>query len=349
MARSGEGELREELSTFGLSDTEIDTYLTLLSRGEATTSAVSEDADVTQRAVYNIAERLESRGLVRVNDHASPTTIRALPPDEAIGNLTERLESIAPDLEERFDESEPQAPEIRIVKSRSTALKRLRRAIDAAEHEAMVAVPAAVYPEIRTELVEAVDRGVLVFLLVGDLTNPRGIADGVGEAATLARYWSESLPLLFAVDDRSAMNGNSELLSGTHGDAQASVVSEDHLAGAVIGSFLGAYWPVAEELHVADRGSLPATFDWFRTASLQAILHRQAGVDLHAEVRTEGGATVSGPVLDVRQALIEPETNEFTLENTIVVDAAEGPVSVGGPGSFIEDYRADVVTLSRAE
>ncbi len=69
MSRNGEptdGMLREELGEFGFSDKEIDVYLTLLSQGEATTGTISDDANVTQQAVYTITDRLEDRGLVRV-------------------------------------------------------------------------------------------------------------------------------------------------------------------------------------------------------------------------------------------------------------------------------------------
>jgi sugar-specific transcriptional regulator TrmB len=166
-----DAEIRDELAVFGLSTTEIDTYLALLSHGEATTRAVAADADVTQRAVYDIAERLEDRGLVRVKEHASPTRIRALPPQEAIGNLSARLDALTPALADRFNDPPSKAPEIRMVKSRETALKRIRSAIAGAEREAIVAVPRDVYPAIESDLRAAADRDALVFLLLGQETS----------------------------------------------------------------------------------------------------------------------------------------------------------------------------------
>lgn len=97
MSRNGEpndGMLREELGEFGFSDKEIDVYLTLLSQGEATTGTISDGANVTQQAVYTITDRLEDRGLVRVNDHASPKTIRAIPPEESMATLTSRRSTV---------------------------------------------------------------------------------------------------------------------------------------------------------------------------------------------------------------------------------------------------------------
>mgnify|MGYP000058943573 CR=1 FL=1 len=337
--------LREELRVFGLSDTEIDTYLALLECGEASTSTVAEMTDVTQRAVYNIAERLEGRGLVRVNDHASPTTIRALAPDEAIQNLSERLDSIQPSLEARYNETTPQAAEIQMVKSRETALKRLREAIRAAEHELLVAVPEEVYPKIESELRDASERDVLVFLLLGAVDEIEGDGSAFAGVADAVRYWEESLPLVYTVDDRSAMIGDSALVTGSHTDHQAVTVSQSDLSGSILGMYFSAYWPASTELYVGERDPLPKTYDWFRQATLHATLHEQAGVALYADIETEDGYSISGPVIEVRQAFVEPTTNDFTLENSVLVETDDGVVSVGGRGSFMEDYQATSVTL----
>jgi sugar-specific transcriptional regulator TrmB len=339
-------ELREELRVFGLSDTEIETYLAVLKRGEATTSVIAEDADVTQRAVYDIAERLEDRGLVRVNDHASPTTIRAVPPNEALATLSTRLESMAPALEGLFTETQPQAPEIQMVKSRQTALKRLRTAIAGAEKEVLVAIPEHVYPTVEDELAAAVDRDVLVLMLVGDVEDVEG--SSFAGSANVVRCWGESLPFVYTVDDRSAMIGGADILSGTHTDEEAVAVTQRGLAGSILGLYLSAYWPASTEVYVSEPYPLPRTFDWFRQATFHAIRHRQQGVDLWADVETVDGTRLSGRVSQIRQAFIDPATNEFTLENSLYLETDEGEVSVGGGGSFIEDYEAASVTLRPA-
>ena len=338
--------LREELSVFGLSDTEIDTYLALLECGEASTSTVSETTDVTQRAVYNIAERLEQRGLVRVNDHASPTTIRALPPAEAIENLSDRLDSIRPSLEARFNETMPETPEIQMIKSRETALKRLRGAIAEATHELLLAVPQHVYPELEADLRNAVDRDVAVFLLIGGMDEIEGDGSQFAGVATVVRYWGESLPLVYTVDDAAALIGDSGIVSGTHTDDVAVTVSEPQLSGSILGMYFSAYWPAATELYVTEPDSLPKTYDWFRQATLHATLHHQAGTDLRAEVQTHDGTSLVGRIAEIRQAFIEPTTNDFTLENSFLIETDDGTVSVGGRGSFIEDYESESVRLS---
>ncbi|QIO24457.1 TrmB family transcriptional regulator [Haloarcula sp. JP-L23] len=341
-----DSELREELALFGLSDTEIDTYLALLSQGEAPTSVVADEAGVTQRAVYNIAERLEERGLVRVKDHASPTVIRACPPAEAIGTLSSRLESITPSLEERFEEPTSQAPEIQIVKSRETGLKRLREGIARAETELLLAIPEGVYSEIADELRDARDRGVHVLLLLGGIESDALDVERVAPVADAVRCWKASLPFAYVADnDALAMIGDSDLLSGPNTEGTAVVVSEPHLTGAVAGLYLSAYWSASTEVHVAEPEPLPATFDWFRRAVFHAYLHYQSGAELWAEIRTTDGEEITGRVTEVRQALVEPSTNNHTLEVSIYLETIDGTMSFGGPGAFIEDHRANSVTL----
>jgi sugar-specific transcriptional regulator TrmB len=340
-----ESGLREELSVFGLSDTEIDTYLAVLSKGEASTRVIAEDAGVTQRAVYDIAERLETRGLVRVKEHASPTMIRALPPGEAIANLSERLEALAPSLEDRFNETTEEAPEIQIIRSRDTALKRLRSAIDGAELGLFLAIPHAIYPAVESELRAAVDRGVLVFLLLGEFdveTLDAGEFEGVADAV---RYWHAALPFLYVVDDDSAMIGDSDLLLRQNSDEEAVTVSQEHLTGSILGMYLSAYWSTATELYVTEPDPLPGTYDWFRAAVLHAYLHHQQGTELWVEATSVDGDEVFGRVKEVRQALVEPSTNGYTLEMCLVLETRDGEVTFGGPGAFIEDYEAESVTL----
>ncbi|EJN57565.1 hypothetical protein HSB1_39260 [Halogranum salarium B-1] len=337
--------LRDELSVFGLSDTEIDTYLALLSLGEAPTRAVAEEADVTQRAVYGIAERLERRGLVRVKEHASPTTISALPPREAIANLSTRLEALTPSLEERFEQTTKEAPEIQMVKSRETALKRLRNALLEAETEAFVAVPAHVYPEIETELRDAAKRGVFTFLILGEIDDPEDETHNFTGVADVVRYWDAGLPFLYIVDDLSAMIGDPDVLALSHNDKEAVTVSQEHLTGSIVGLYLSAYWAASKIQYVTEPDPLPASFNWFREAVFQAFLHQQEGHDLWADIVTESGAEISGKVTEVRQAFIEPSTNDYTLETSLYLETDDGEVSAGGPGAFIEDYRGETVTL----
>ncbi|AUX09031.1 TrmB family transcriptional regulator [Halalkaliarchaeum desulfuricum] len=348
-----ESTLVDLLGRFGFSDKEIDTYLTLLAHGEATASQIADAAGVSKRYVYSVGETLEKRGFAEVNDHVVPTVIRAKPPEEVIENLQSDVEAMRPGLTERYAEVEPTAEQFEVVKSRVTVLKRIRTLIDEAETELVLSLPLSYLPDVREELSDAVDRGVLVLLIASDVDDPSELADTLpelGEIASVTRTWSEPMPTMLAVDSRIGVLAPMEMLVRSNSDRQAIVFTQEQLGPVIVGSFLGNYWPVAEEVAVVDPAPLPRTFSDFRHAVLQATRHLRAGTDLRASV--EGRTTaddeptsIEGRVVDVTQGLIVPANNEFPVEHSLTLETEDGTVTVGGPGAFVEDVEASDVTL----
>src|SRR6056297_2983253 len=170
--------LRAHLRRFGLSEKEVDTYLTLLEHGEATASTIADVAGVSKRYVYSVSETLEDRGFVEVTDHVVPTTIRALPPEQVVDELVRDARAMGPALEARHTRTEPATDEFEVVKSRVTVLKRVRSFIHDAEEDLMLSVPLDFIEEVDDALRAARDRGVLVVLLVsGTAEIPADVAD----------------------------------------------------------------------------------------------------------------------------------------------------------------------------
>ncbi|MFC7157815.1 TrmB family transcriptional regulator [Halomarina halobia] len=351
MSRSGpvdDETLRRELNTFGLSEKEIETYLAVLDRGEATASTIADHADVSKRYVYSIASQLADRGLVQMNDHASPTTVRARPPSEAIARMSERLQSLTPTLENRHAETEPLTARFQTVKSRQTALKYLRELISNAREEVFLCLPLSVHESVAQDLADAVDRDVLVIGLYSDAGPEPTPPSRFEGRASVVRTWTENTPFMLVADNYDAILGDADLLAGPHADDTAVVLSQVHLAGSVLGSFIGSFWPVASQRFVTEPEPLPRRFASFRHAVVQTVLHLRAGTDPVVEVETAAGEELSGRVVDVRQSLVAPETGDFPVENGIIVETGDGgTVSVGGPGAFVEDYTAETITVRR--
>ena len=338
--------LTDLLRRFGLSEKEVATYLTVLEHGEAKASTVAEDAGVSKRYVYSVSESLADRGFVEVNDHAVPTTIRANPPEEVIERLRGDVESIRPGLTERYSRAERRTEQFEVVKSRATVLKRIRSLVANAEREVILSIPAAHLPDLRDALADAVDRGVLVLLIVSDA----GSTPDVAGIASVARSWSAGMPTLLTVDSAVGVVAPPEMVRRADSDRQAIVFAQEQLAPVISGSFLGNYWPAAEEVAIADPEPLPAEYDDFRKAVLQTTLHLRAGTPLRATVGgriTDDDAPVelTGEVVDVDQGMVEPASNEFPVQHSLVVETEDGRVSVGGPGAFVEDVEADLVRL----
>ncbi|UPV74979.1 TrmB family transcriptional regulator [Halorussus limi] len=341
------------LREFGFSDKEIDIYLTVLDHGEAKASVVADDAGVSKRYVYSVSEELEERGFVSVNDHSVPTTVRAVPPQEVVDSLTEDVERMGPALEARYSRATPQTDQFEVIKSRVTVLKRATALIEAADEEVALSIPHAHLSEVADELRDAVSRGVLVLLVVTG-ADP-GDDLGLEGVATVARAWQEPMPTMITVDRTRSLVAPPEMIARSNSGERAIAFTQRQLAPVLIGSFFGNYWPMAEEVYVAEAHDFPETYDDFRQAVLQATLKLRAGAELTATVRgrpvdaDDGPDEITGRVVAVRQGLVEPANNSFPVEAALVVETGAGRYSVGGDGAFVEDYEAQSVVLDLAE
>ncbi len=350
------------LRQLGLSEKEVDTYLTILEHGEAKASTVAEDAGVSKRYVYSVSEKLDDRGFVDVIDHVVPTTIRANPPDEVVAALTSDLESLEPELNTRYGNVSEQEREFEVIKTRTTILKRITGLLERAEEEVTLSIPAPLLEEVETELRETVDRGVLVILLVtGDDTVAESEFEGV---ASVVRRWGENAPMIATVDRHLGLFAPNEMLLRSNSGKQGIALSQAQLVPIIVGSFFGNYWPMAEQVYVTDPAPLPETYTDFRHAVLQATLHLEAGheVAIEAEVRpvrTDDFDTITGQLVGVRQSLLEPTRDTFAVENALIVErngdqaiddvTTNEIVTLGGKGAFVEDYETKSVTLELLE
>ncbi|MFC4438412.1 MULTISPECIES: TrmB family transcriptional regulator [Natrialbaceae] len=352
-----EATLRSQLAAFGLSEKEIDTYLALLALGEAKTSAIADESGVSQRYVYQIAEDLEERGLAIVKDHAKPTTIAAVPPEQAIEGLVSRLRSLQPGLETRFTETSQETASFNVIKSRQTVLKEIRRIVSSATEEVFLALPHYAVEKLENEIESAFDRGVMVVLLEGAV-EPQSSEeverrfDGV---AHVVRQWHHDMSFVATGDSGSGIVGERQLLRSDDNDKEAVAVSESHVVGSMFGAFQGGFWAAGEEVYTGDSASLPATYTMARPAVLNAVLAQLDGRMLRIEVSgrttdTDEPRFVTGRVVGIRQGLVEPFTNSFPVENSLSVETDDGErLSVGGDGAFVEDLRANETTLRPVE
>ncbi len=340
--------LRAHLRRFGLSEKEVDTYLTLLEHGAATASTIADVAGVSKRYVYSVSETLEDRGFVTVADHAVPTTIRALPPDEVIDELVRDAEAMRPALTARHTRIEPSDEQFEVIKSRVTVLKRIRSFISEADNELAVSVPVDLLEELDEELRAARDRGVLVVLLVSGTTELDCETTAI---ASVTRVWSEQMPTMLTADHQVGVVAPIGMLSSAHSDTQAIVFAQKHLGPVVVASFFGNYWPVAHEVSVADPAELPVSYENFRHGVFQATLWSRADVDLSVDILGRTAADgepleLTARITAVTQGLIEPTNNSFPVEHSLTVEAAGETYTVGGYGAFLETIEADRVRLS---
>lgn len=347
--------LRDHLEAFGLSAKEAAAYLAILQSGEATTGEVSREAGLSQGYVYEVATGLAERGLITVDETASPTRLVARPPDEALEPFADRLDRMTEEITRRYQRGSAGSPTLEVVHSRATVRKRILSAIDHARTEVVVTVPAAEFTHLRESLAEARNRDVTVYLqLVAPVEKAPSDVDW-GSYGTVVKSWDATPPVTVVADELTGVMGAHGVLSGRHGSAYALAFSQADVAGAFFGNTISNFWPMGEVRHVADPDPLPATYDHVRTAVTNAALHRAAGRDLLADVtlRPVDGESVTTyervPVVAVRQNLVGEATNEFPIENSLVFETPDGRVAAGGGGGsiapFYEGYAAESVTL----
>lgn len=356
----GERQIRETLSAFGLSEKEADAYMAVLGRGEATTRAVSEAAGVSQSYVYEIAAALAQRGLVTVDESATPTKLRARPPEEAVDALSMHLSAFETAVEDAYNEPPETETGFEKVHSSQTVERRLDRQLSRATDEVFAIVPATSFSVIADALADAVSRGLFVYcLLVGDSAESYlADMDDPGQYAHVVRTWDGRPPLFVVRDGIGGVLASHGILTSRHGDGYAIAFDQREVASGFFGNYVSNVWPMGEQRFVAEPPELPATYSQFRSGVTAAALHTTAGHDVVADlevVAIEGGESRTiedAPIREVRQNLVAPATNAFPIENALVVETDEGLASVGGQtsglGPYYEEWGANSVTIKRA-
>ncbi|WP_440009864.1 TrmB family transcriptional regulator sugar-binding domain-containing protein [Halomicrococcus sp. SG-WS-1] len=338
----------------GLSDKEIDVYFVVLEHGEATVTEITEAVDISTRYVYDITEQLADRDIVVLNDYENPTTIRAIDPEKAIGNLMDELETVESELEQLFTAPEPSDIEFDVIRSDQTARRQIKKIIDETTDEIVLSIPGSRYSGFADEIENAANRGVSVLLLV-EKNRATPPLDELDIPHTVVRVLDTPLPLMVGADVEVGMLGPTGSFTGADGGRDIVTVRQPQLVGTIVGSCLSNYWPVGEEVYVAKPGPLPETYGHFRSAVLEATLHQRRGHELSATAEvtpltresSTDVRTISGEIVEIRQGLVNPSTNTFPLEASLTLDTDDGRYSVGGQGSLMEDFEAKRVTLER--
>ncbi|MFB6073484.1 MAG: TrmB family transcriptional regulator sugar-binding domain-containing protein [Haloarculaceae archaeon] len=342
--------IRDRLVDLGFSEAEASMYLVVLRRGETTVADIADATDISTRYVYERLDHLADRGVVDVLEYQSPTAVRARPPDEAISELVEGLWDLEAELATLYSQPDPPEASFDLLKSGATAEKEIRSLAADATEELVLALPRRKLDAVEAELRAAVDRGVLVVLLLGGDDEAAGVPV---DCYSVLRVWDQDSPVMVAADVSAGLMAPAGFLTRA-GDAEAVSVRQGQLVANIVGSFLGNYWPLATEVSVREPLVLPRTFNNFRHAAVEAAIQRRAGNPIRVEATVhepgdDAETTVAGQVVDARQGVVEPRQTRFPIEATLVVETDAGQVTVGGSGAFLEDYVAVETTLRPAE
>lgn len=242
-----------------------------------------------------------------------------------------------------------------VLRSRDRIFATVREAIESADQEVVLSIPAAAVPELEDVLRAAMDRDVLVLVLLFDRATgdePSIDPSSLTGLATISRWSAHIAPVTCIVDDTRGLTGHGRTLDdGEVPDREAALFDNPHIAGSLYRDFVGNFWMVSNEIHAAEFGELPASYPSIRHTVVWAALYLRDGI--HVRARAEGRitetdeeTTVEGDLLTVRQGIVYPASNSFPIETGFVVRRDDGSRwSIGGPRATLEDFAATDVTL----
>ncbi len=184
-----ESEAVAAFEDLGLTGYEAKVFVALQRLGTGTAREVHRVADVPRSQVYGVAESLEQRGLVEVQQ-SSPLQYRAVPPEEAEERLAERQQrtrerafEFAESVRGEFADGEEMQEDIWTVRGRDAVDRRIRRLVaDAGERVVVgVADPALLSAETVAALEERADAGASVVVVSDDADVRAAFEDGAVE------------------------------------------------------------------------------------------------------------------------------------------------------------------------
>ncbi|KAA9396598.1 TrmB family transcriptional regulator [Haloarcula sp. CBA1130] len=343
-----EDDIVDNLTRFGLSEKEALAYVTILQNGSTTIRVISDETDISKSYAYDIVGNLEERNLIQIDDHVQPTQLRAIPPSEGIENLVSQLHTIETQLDDLFDSESYEQQRFSIIKSRRTILAQLVDLIDSATEEIILALPASVLHRVEDSLQAAQDRSVFCMLLVTEYDGEIPISESI---ANVVQTWNAPAPVTLTTDRSDGIVSSADAVLNSNSDDYAIYHAEEHIVSSLFDSFIANYWPMGEQACVAEKGSLPRTFTSFRHAVFEATLYLMEGKPVTAEIEIrptqseDAFKTTTGTIIDVKQSLVRPFSNEFPTQESFVVETADETFTVGGSKAFLEDFEARDITL----
>ncbi|MFB6304798.1 MAG: HTH-type sugar sensing transcriptional regulator TrmB [Haloferacaceae archaeon] len=326
---------------FDLGEYEIETYLAVLEYGQLTASEIAERTEVPQPRVYDTARSLADRGLVELRE-SRPMKVVAIDPDEAFDDIRDALTEMVSDLESRYTAPSRETEAASLVKSRSTILRYMDDVVEAADYELTLSLTPELVDRYRDRLAEAVADDVSVELLVSPAAEaPDPETFDYSAIATEARMRRGiTTPVLAVADGEYSVYATQDALRGDR-ERYGVIFNRSALGFLVSAFFETVLWTTADALFAPEYDrSYPRTYASVRRAVKDL---RGRNGTFHArvegrEVTTGDAAVVAGPVVDVE---FDPSGEVATL----VVDADDGPVTVGGRVAAYEDIEAHEIRV----
>lgn len=236
-----------------------------------------------------------------------------------------------------------ESDELSYVYDPGAVLDHVRSLLDGAVEVAAVSIPETFVGDIEAPLAAAMERDVLVLLLMYDARSAVEPIAPVAPIASIGRQTDRTVPMYCVVDDLHGLYADPRLLEADDPEHRATIVHSYDVAYALYGQFVGNHWQVGHEIYRPDPPSLPVEYDDIRRLVLTAYAHIREATRITAEVELaawEARDAIEGPVINAKQSLLAPVNSTMPVQSTLVLRTETGRTTVGGAGGYLEDVNA---------
>lgn len=349
--------LRRALEEAGLTGQQADTYLTLLELGPSPVVEITQHSSVSSSRIYDIVRQLEEMGFAETIErdrlHARPREpIDVL---ERLRDKSEMLADAAGEIEDRWEQPDPQESRISVLKQQESVLRSASDAIT----DAVVSVELAVTPEQLRELqptieTAAAENGVLIQVDVydidgtvvdEDIPRPEGVLE--------VRRNPIPGPFLAIVDRRHAY-----FSPNVHSDEPYGITIGDEILSFILHwYFLTCLWGASKSIYInSDHPPTYVSIEEFvhdaaplwhegATMTVTAIGHHNETDEL-VEVTGKLVEITSNGFLDASE---QPTYTDLAGQVTLFLETDDGEYTVGGWGALFEDVEAQVIRIEDIE
>jgi sugar-specific transcriptional regulator TrmB len=346
-------ELTSQLQDLGLTKYQSEAYVAAVQAGQARPNDLVDISGVPQGRIYDVIDDLATMGLVEVRSQGQGKVVTAPPPETVledlkqrrINDVSQRIDRVSAGLDELYEETDAE-PEgyVTMVRREESALRHVRRAIDAAECWLTISVPVRTYETIEAEVTDALADGVTVRLLLS----------GDGDPPELGFPPELSVRFRSAVDTFVAADRSYGIYASNHPqkDQRPHLITQEATLVQLLQDYTEGIWATSASLQAG--GTLPRCYLDPRRLILDCQAALEAGEPLTATVaghwtesRSEGVWT--GAIVDYE--LAGPVEREYEVAPptiaSLTLDIGDKTVTVGGWRASMEDIAATSIHLER--
>lgn len=346
--------LTERLQELGLTEYQSRTYVAAVELGEARPPKIVEKSGVPQARIYDVIADLSEMGLVEVHEKSGGKTVGAPPPDVALDSYKERhvnefsetIDYISTELEKTHEREQTTAGSVTVLRHDESANRHMRRAIADAEWWIALSLTPERYAELEDEILDALDRGVTVRLVVTTSDFGANVTGDEFPDDLLVR--SRQLSDLLVATDRSYGVYSGDM--PTNDERSYHVVTNQNLV-LQFQQYYEQIWTSSRS--VQEPHSLPRRYldPWRAILDLQADFDNDEPLEVRVvghETGSRVGGTWTGSVVDYElEGPIDADYKvSVPVKATLIVDIDGEEVTVGGWKATVEDIAAEGLEIS---